>query len=76
MVPLKTASVLALLSCTGNGECGWYRGRNAFRPDCWDDGQFLFLSNLLGGKIIMKEQLELIRANALAALEAAETPPL
>ena len=24
-------------------EFGWYRGRNAFRPNVWDEGLFYFL---------------------------------
>jgi len=40
VTPLWVASVFALLSCAGFGECGWYRGRNAFRPDCGMTGFF------------------------------------
>ena len=43
VVPLQTASVEALLSCTIFAvNCGWYRGRNAFRPDTGMDGFFYF----------------------------------
>ncbi len=48
MIPLEIASVIALLSCAKFGECGWYRGRNAFRPDLWDDGLFIFGKSLVG----------------------------
>ena len=42
VAPLKAASVIALLSAPKLANRGWYRGRNAFRPEC-RDGRFIFL---------------------------------
>ena len=38
VTPLWVASVFALLKLRRRtGECGWYRGRNAFRPEVRDE---------------------------------------
>ena len=42
VTPLQVASVIALLSAPNMANRGWYRGRNAFRPECRDEG-FIFL---------------------------------
>ena len=74
MTALTVLDVSASEKRAVSANCGWYRGRNAFRPDCGMKGLFFYsklVVNLLGG-ISMKEQLEQIKANALTALEAAE----
>ena len=42
VIPLQICGVLAPKAYRENGKCGWYRGRNAFRPDCGMEG-FYFL---------------------------------
>ena len=72
LIPLQILDVSASEKARLMANCGWYRGSIAFRPDCGMMG-FIFLVNLLGG-LKMKEQLEQIKQNALAALDAASTP--
>ena len=33
VIPLQICGVLAPKAYRESGKCGWYRGRNAFRPD-------------------------------------------
>lgn len=41
VTPLKVYSVSALKSCAITANCGWYRGRVAFRPEDGMEGVFL-----------------------------------
>jgi len=72
----RPGACLRPMSCAALANRGWYRGRNAFRPNGWDDWLFLFtyidLVRRRNNK--MKDQLERIKLDALAALDAADSP--
>ena len=60
------------MSCAVLANCGWYRGRKAFRPDLWDEWLFFCIFTWKQeGDNRMKEQLEKIKLEALAAMDAA-----